>query len=243
MRSPLLLLPSLVGSIWASPTPSPFDADPSLVELGRRAAAAGQPTITATQCYVKVKADPGFVIAKPFEVQGTLWLVQGIPSPAGSNKPWDLILRGQGALCGAGELKGPVSCAGSPGGLQFMTNGYLNGFPNLKPGPIVDYVQFSGNAAKFTSTIDNTKVPYYQQPQRFTEAMQLDPHQIGNYNPAMTYPITDGWFGLTVTTTGKDTKDVSGITWFQWSDSQRGLYVAYVTGSCFGNVTLPLTVS
>ncbi|RSL70295.1 hypothetical protein CEP54_001930 [Fusarium duplospermum] len=223
MRSSLLLLPSLVTSIWASPTPSPFD-DPALAELGRRAATAGQPTITATQCYVTVKGDPGFTNFQAGTATGTMWIVWGIPGPANNkngDNPVDISLRAGG---------------GSIGSVTFVTNGYLNAFPSSynKPMPSLDYVKVKGTAANFQADVDGSNVPIAQQPQRFTTSM--------TGGPMTTYPITSGFLGMKISDlTAQNTRDVNGA--FYFTGPNLALYVGFVTGSCLGSATLPLNLA
>ncbi|UPK96826.1 hypothetical protein LCI18_007761 [Fusarium solani-melongenae] len=215
MRPSLLLLPSILGSIWASPAPSPLD-DPSLIELGRRAD-VGQPTINATQCYVTVKGDPGF---GSFQA--------GIPGPAGNkngDNPVDLVLR-----AGAGI-----------GAVNFVTNGYLNGFPGSynSPQPSLDYVKVTGTAASFQADVDFSNVPSLQQPQHFTTAMRTTVN--GPFGPVTTYPVGSGWLGMKIPEpTAQNTREVTGAFYFI-----TGLprYIGTFTGSCFGMVTLPLNLA
>lgn len=225
MRSSLLLLPSLLGSIWASPTPSPLD-DASLIELGRRAAAAGQPTINATQCTVTAKGDPGFGNFQVGTATGTMWLVWGIPGQAGNkngDNPVDLVLR-----AGAGV-----------GAINFVTNGYLNGFPGTlnTPQPSLDYVKVTGTATNFQADIDVSNVPFMQQPQRFTTAMATS----SGLGPVTTYPAGGGFLGLKITDgPAKDTRLVNGAFYLLGPSSR---YVGSFTGSCFGMSTLPLNLA
>ncbi|KAJ4189684.1 Hypothetical protein NCS54_00245100 [Fusarium falciforme] len=244
MRSSLLLLPSLVGSIWASPAPSPLDDASILADLGRRAAAAGQPTYTVTQCVVQVKGDPGFVGLKPWQVDGTLWLAQGVPGPAGNKNDGnfiDVLLRAGGMY-----IDGPVSptafiYSGLVGAVQFVTNGYLTQLPSNNPRPSVDYVRVLGDMTRFEADLDFSNVPWGQQPQRFSLSKAL---QSGGYGPTVSYPATSGWLGLTFTPTGKDTKTLNGaITLISDTPGQYGQYIALVTGACYGNVTLPLKLA
>lgn len=222
MRSSLLLLPSLVASIWASPTPSPFD-DPALAELSRRAAAAGQPTITATQCFVTVKGDPGFTIFQAGTATGTMWIVWGIPGPANNkngDNPVDITLRAGGGV----------------GSVTFITNGYLNAFPGSynKPMPSLDYVKVKGTASNFQADVDSSNVPFAQQPQRFTTSM--------NNGPVTTYPITSGFLGMKISDpTTQNMRDVNGG--FYFTGPNLSLYVGYVTGYCLGTATLPLNLA
>lgn len=225
---PSLLLPYLLGSVWASPTPSPID-DPALIELGRRAVAAGQPTFNFTQCYVTVKGDPGWLrLFQPGTVQGYMYLVWGIPAPADNkngDNPVDVVLR---------------IGLGLPGGVQFATNGYLSNFPSYKAGPSLDYVNVKGTAANFEADVDFSMVPYGQQPQFFSTAMSTAPNRDGPpYGPPATYRIGSGWLGLKISEpTAKNTRDVNGAVWFQGASSS--FYVGIITGSCLGSGTLPL---
>ncbi|EEU40240.1 uncharacterized protein NECHADRAFT_76307 [Fusarium vanettenii 77-13-4] len=225
---PSLLLPSLLGSVWASPTASPLDVDPALVELGRRAAAAGQPTFNFTQCYVTVKGDPGFQSFQAGTATGTMWLVWGIPPPADNKNgenPVDVVLRVGG---------------GSIGSINFVTNGYLNNFPSVRPGPSIDYVKVKGTAAKFQADVDFSYVPYGQQPQWFATTMSKN---IGPpWGPLATYGVTSGFLGLKTTEpTAQNTREVNGAVFFAGGNRNPG-YAGYITGSCLGSGTLPLSI-
>lgn len=227
MRPSLLLLPSLLGSVWASPTPSPFD-DPSLIELGRRAAAAGQPTINATQCYVTLKGDPGFGSFQVGTATGTMWIVWGIPGQAGNkngDNPVDIVLR----------------AGASVGAVNFVTNGYLNGFPGSynSPQPSLDYVKVTGTAASFQADVDFSNVPSLQQPQRFTTAMRTTVN--GPFGPVTTYPVGSGFLGMKIPEpTAQNTREVNGAFYFTTGIPR---YIGTFTGSCFGMVTLPLNLA
>ncbi|KAI8723426.1 hypothetical protein NCS52_00198400 [Fusarium sp. LHS14.1] len=225
---PSLLLPYLLGSVWASPTPSPIDVDPALIELGRRAAAAGQPTFNFTQCYVTVKGNPGFGDFQASTVQGNMYLVWGIPAPADNkngDNPVDVVLR---------------IGLGLSGGINFVTNGYLSNFPSVKAGPSLDYVKVTGTTANFQADVDFSMVPYGQQPQFMSVALRSSTSRTG-WGPVTTYLIGSGFLGMKITEpTAQNTRDVNGAVYFVGASSSR--YVASITGSCMGSSSLPLSI-
>ncbi|KAL2691664.1 hypothetical protein Neosp_002053 [[Neocosmospora] mangrovei] len=243
MRSSLLLLPSLVGSIWASPAPSPLDDTSTLADLGRRAAAAGQPTYTLTQCTITVKGDIGFTSIKPWQVDGALWLVQGLPGPAGKNNDnyMDVLLRAGGMYIDGPGSPNPLPYGGLVGAIQFVTNGYLTQLPSNNPRPSVDYASVQGSTTDLDVTLDFSNVPYGQQPQRYSQSYITDS---GAWGPTISYPATAGWLKIKFTATGKNSKTFTGgIAVNSELPGRFTHYIASVTGACLGNMTLPLKLA
>lgn len=218
------ILPFLGSSVWAAPAPSPFD-DPA---VARRAAVT--PSITATTCSVRIKGDSGFESFKAGDVSGTMYIVNGIRAPAGNkngDNPYDVVLRSNSAGVGA---------------VSFTTNGFLNNFPNnIGPAPSVDYVRTSGTGITYRADIDYSN-GFSIQPQRFTTAIRtLSNNVYGPWGPVATYSATEGYLVMNVTSTGKDTRSIYGAVWFTGID--YAWYVAIITGSCFGNVTVPAVIT
>ncbi|KAL2691663.1 hypothetical protein Neosp_002052 [[Neocosmospora] mangrovei] len=222
------LLPFLGSSAWAAPAPSPFD-DTAFAEIARRAAVT--PGITATTCSVRIKGDPGFQSFQAGDVQGTMYIVNGIRAPVGNkngDNPYDVVLRS--------------NSQGGVGAISFTTNGFLKAFPNnIGPGPSVDYVKTSGTGITYRADIDYSNDASIQ-PQRFTTALRpLVNNAYGPLGPVTTYSVTEGYLVMNVTSTGKDTRSIYGAVWFRGVD--YAFYMAWVTGSCFGNTTVPAMIA
>ncbi|KAI8689870.1 hypothetical protein LRP88_13829 [Fusarium phalaenopsidis] len=221
------ILPFLGSSAWAAPAPSPFD-DAAVAELARRAAVT--PGITVTLCSVMIKGDPAWQSFKANDVSGTMYIVNGIRAPAGNkngDNPYDVVLRSNSPGLGA---------------VSFTTNGFLNNFPySIGPAPSVDYVRTSGTGITYRADIDYSNSPS-RQPHTFTTAISiLKDNVYGPWGPVTTYSATEGYLVMNVTSTGKDTRSIYGAIWFRGVD--YSFYMAWVTGSCFGNTTVPAMIT
>ncbi|RSL93316.1 hypothetical protein CDV31_014774 [Fusarium ambrosium] len=197
------VLPFLGSSALAAPAPSPLD-DPAIAELARRAAIT--PGVTATTCSVKVKGENGFPNIQAADWQGTMYIVNGLPAPAGNkngDNPFDVVLR-----AGSPDALGlPYKVANSQiGSLLFVINGFLTKFPQNLQGPSVDYVTTKVNGINYRADVDfSSGVDYTKQPQRFVTARKGDTTGL-----ASSYPVSEGFLVMDVTVTGKDTRSING---------------------------------
>ncbi|RSL96560.1 hypothetical protein CEP52_011401 [Fusarium oligoseptatum] len=154
-----------------------------------------------------------------------MYIVNGLPAPAGNkngDNPFDVVLR-----AGSPDALGlPYKVANSQiGSLLFVTNGFLTKFPQNLKGPSVDYVTTKVNGINYRADVDfSSGVDYTKQPQ------------------------SEGFLVMDVAVTGKDTRSINGgVQLYGPANVALGipnsLYVAYITGSCFTNVTVPAVIT
>ncbi|RTE72956.1 hypothetical protein BHE90_012627 [Fusarium euwallaceae] len=173
-----------------------------------------------------------------------MYIVNGLPAPAGNkngDNPFDVVLR-----AGSPDALGlPYKVANSQiGSLLFVTNGFLTKFTQNLQGPSVDYVTTKVNGINYRADVDfSSGVDYTKQPQRFVTARKGDTTGL-----ASSYPVSEGFLVMDVTVTGKDTRSVNGgVQLYGPANVALGIpnsmYVAYITGSCFTNVTVPAVIT
>lgn len=172
-----------------------------------------------------------------------MYIVNGLPAPAGNkngDNHFDVFLRAGSPGVGLGL---PYKVSNSQvGSLFFVTNALLTNFPPmLKPGPSVDYVTTMSNGIKYRADIDfSSGVDYTKQPQRFVTARKGDP---GVSYPTASYPVSEGFLLIEVTTTGNGARSIfGGIQLHGPANGPLGIpsimYMAYITGWCVGNFTV-----